>query len=61
MENRLDRQLVGRGLCKQALKKAGGRLSAKNRMGDDGIFSKAGNHLTVIVLLDGPEIALNRR
>jgi hypothetical protein len=43
------------------LKKAGGRLSAKNRMGDDGIFGKAGNHLTVIMLLDGPEIALNRR
>jgi hypothetical protein len=61
MENRLDRQLVGRGVCKQAFKKAGGRLSAKNRTDDDRIFGKAGNDLGVIVLLDGPEIALNRR
>jgi hypothetical protein len=30
-------------------------------MDDDGIIGKAGNHLTVIMLLDGPEIALNRR
>ena len=59
MENRLDRQLVGRGVCKQALKEAGGRLSAKNRMDDDGIVGKAGNDLGVIMLLDGPEISLN--
>jgi len=42
------------------LKKAGGRLSAKNRMDDDGIVGKAGNDLGVIMLLDGPEISLNR-
>ena len=61
MEDRLDRQLVGRRLRKQGLKKAGGRLSSKDRVDDHGIVSKAGNHLTVIMVLDGAQIALNRR
>jgi hypothetical protein len=61
MENRLDRQLVGRGLGEQALKKAGGGLSAENRVDDDGIVGEAGNYLTVIMVLDAAEIPLNRR
>ena len=61
MEDRLDRQLVGRGLGEQALKKAGGRLSSKDRVGDHGIVGKAGDHLTVIMVLDGAERALNCR
>jgi hypothetical protein len=61
MEDRLDRQLVGRRLRKQGLKKAGGRLSAENRVDDEGVVSEAGDHLTVIMVLDGAEIALNRR
>jgi hypothetical protein len=61
MEDRLDRQLVGRRLRKQGLKKAGGGLSAENRVDDEGVVSEAGNHLTVVMLLDGAEIALNRR
>ena len=59
MEDRLDRQLVGRRLRKQG-KKAGGRLSSKDRVDDHGIVGKAGDHLTVVMLLDGPEIALDR-
>jgi len=61
LEDRLDRQLVGRRLRKQGLKKAGGRLSSKDRVDDHGVVSEAGNHLTVIMVLDSAEIALNRR
>ena len=60
MEDRLDRQLVGRRLRKQGLKKNGGRLSSEDRVGDHGIAGKAGDHFTVIMLLDGAEIALDR-
>ena len=60
MEDRLDRQLVGRRLRKQGLKKAGGGRSSKDRVGDHGIVSKTGDHLTVVMLLDGAEIALDR-
>jgi hypothetical protein len=61
MEDRLDRQLVGRRLRKQGLKETGGQLSSKDRVDDYGIVGKAGDHLTVVMLLDGVEIALNRR
>ena len=60
MEDRLDRQLVCRRLRKQGLKKAGGRLPSKDRVDDHGIVGKAGDHLTVVMLLDGSEIALDR-
>jgi hypothetical protein len=60
MEDRLDRQIVGRRLRKQGLKKAGDRLSSEDRVDDHGIVGKASNHLTVVMLLNGSEIALNR-
>jgi hypothetical protein len=60
MEDRLDRQLVGCGLCKQGLEKPGGRLSPENRVDDNGIVSEAGDHLIVVMQLDGLKIALNR-
>jgi hypothetical protein len=41
------------------LKKAGGRLSSKDGVDDHGIVGKTGDHLTVIMVLDGAEIALD--